>query len=104
MVESIGMQQVLQLSAVVEKAHMAQQTVGSEVARSFEKELKKKAEREGDQTQAVNETPEELLIKDEDHKKPQQEKLDAKQREKEEEKEAAPPSESGHGKIINVVA
>ncbi|VAX19328.1 hypothetical protein MNBD_NITROSPINAE04-1584, partial [hydrothermal vent metagenome] len=54
MVESLGMQQVLQLSSVVEKAQMAQQSKGAEVARAFDRELEKQTAREGDKTQAVN--------------------------------------------------
>ncbi len=107
MVESLGMQQVLQLSSVVEKAQMAQQSKGAEVARAFDRELEKQTAREGDKTQAVNETPEDMEVREDESRGQNEQRMAAKKRavaEEEKEDEQGPPSETGHGGLINVVA
>lgn len=105
MVESIGMQQVLQLSGTIEKAQVAQQSQASELARGFDKELEKKVALQSDQTQEVKET-ENAKIREEDQRKKQQyaRKLPQGNPEQDEEEETEAPSESDQGGLINVVA
>ncbi|VAX20145.1 hypothetical protein MNBD_NITROSPINAE01-698 [hydrothermal vent metagenome] len=109
MVESVGMQQVLQLSSVTVKAQMATQVQGPEVARAFDKELEKQTDREADKAHEIKDTPEEKTIREDGKGRKQQPAMAAKLRTKEveeEEKEAreAMQSEMGQGSIINVVA
>jgi len=109
MVESVGMQQVLQLTSVAVKAQMSTQVQGPEVARAFDKALEKETAREADKTHEINETPEEKAIREEGqepkrhamagggrHKKEEEEK-------EEKEERAGIQSEMGQGSIINVV-
>ena len=108
MVDSVGMQQVLQLTSVTVKAQMATQVQGQEVARAFDKELQKQTDREADKAHEINETPEEKMIRDED-KEPKQQAMAGERHKKEREEEqkeelAAMQSEMGQGSIINVVA
>lgn len=106
MVQAIGMQQVLQLSSAVEKAQMAQQSQASELAKGFDKEMKKIVERQSDQTQEIKEA-EDAKIRDEDQRKPKNyaRKLPQGNPEEDEEEEegAGSPSESDQGGLINVV-
>lgn len=107
MVESFGMQQVLQLSNVVERAQFAQQHQADEVSRAFDRELEKLAEREGDQTRETKETEETRPISDEDQRRRRRQMrllLKPGEEEKEEKEEGKPAvDESGHGQLINVV-
>jgi len=105
MVQAIGMQQVLQLSGAVEKAQVAQQSQASELAKGFDKEMRKIVERQSDQTQEIKEA-EDAKIRDEDQRKPKHyaRKLPQGHPEEDEEEEGAePPSESDQGGLINVV-
>jgi len=110
MVESVGMQQVLQLTSVAVKAQMATQVQAPEVARAFDKELEKQTDREADKAHEIKDTPEEKTIREDGQERKQQPAMAAKRRTKkdveEEEKETreAMQSEMGQGSIINVVA
>ena len=111
MVESLGLQQVLQLSSTVEKAQVAQQTQGTEQARAFDKELEKIVEHKRDQTQETKEI-ENAKIREEDQRKQQNfsqqlaqpSSEEADEKESEEPESAAPSPESDQGKLINIVA
>jgi len=105
MVQAIGMQQVLQLSGAVEKAQMAQQSQASELAKGFDKEMRKIVENQKDQTQEIKDT-ENAKIRDEDQRKPKHyaHKLPQGNPEEDEEEETEPPSEMDQGGLINVVA
>ena len=108
MVQSIGLQQVLQLSSAVERAQMAQQSQTSELARGFDKEFEKIADHKREQTQAMSET-ENAKIRDEDQRKrkhyarhlpqPSQDR-----KEKDEPENKAVQGDSDQGAMINVVA
>jgi len=108
MVESIGLQQILQLSNAVERAQMAQQSQASEAARGFDRELEKLVDAQREQTQETKEV-ENARIREEDQRKP---KHYARPRphgpgvkeEVEEEKEETPPAETDQGNLINIVA
>ena len=109
MVESFGMQQVLQLSSVVERAQTAQLHQADEVARGFDKELEKVSEREKDKTHATKETEESRAINDSDPRKPKHyaRRLPKPPGEKEEEKkeEQAPVEQAGgEGRLVDVIA
>lgn len=105
MVESFGMQYVLQLSNTVERAQMAQQHQADEVSRAFDRELEKLALREGDQTHATRESEEVRALNDSDQRK---EKRYArrlpKPREKEKEEEKKPaPEAADEGRLVDVI-
>jgi len=107
MVESIGLQQVLQLSSTVERVQMAQQSQGPEMARGFDRELEKTVEHQRDQAQETKEI-ENAKIREEDqrqrqrHTPPQQ--RDTGEEEQSEEPTGGPASQTDQGNLINVVA
>ncbi len=106
MVESIGLQQVLQLSSTVERVQMAQQSQGAEVARGFDRELEKIVEHQRDQAQETKEI-ENAKIREEDQRQQKQYARPQQQdtgKEEESEEPTSPASETDQGNLINVVA
>ena len=108
MVQSVGMQQVLQYSNATERVQHAIQGQAEDLARSFNKEMEKVTDTQLTQTHETKGT-EEALIRDYDQRKPKHyaRHLPEPKEEEEEKKEEAPaqpPAESGHGSMINVVA
>lgn len=106
MVESLGMQQVLQLSSMASRTQMAQQGQAGEVARAFDKELAKLTDREADQAHQIDKTPAEMQVKEEGSRKPRARLAteEAEEKEEEEKEEQSPPAETDQGNIINLVA
>ncbi|MBF0291088.1 MAG: hypothetical protein HQK86_02930 [Nitrospinae bacterium] len=108
MVQSVGMQQVLQYSNVPERVQHAIQGQTEDLTRAFNKEMEKAADTQLTQTHETKGV-EEALIRDTDQRKPKHyaRHLPAPKQEEEEKEEAPPappPAESGHGLNINVVA
>ncbi len=107
MVEAVGLQQVLQLSSMASRAQMAQQGQGAELARSFDKDLQKLADREGDKAHEVEPTPEEVKTKEEGSGGRKARAFIRQPGAAPDEESKDEPdllSESGQGNIINVVA
>lgn len=106
MVESVGLQQVLQLSSMASRAHMAQQGQGAELARSFDKDLEKLTDREADKAHEIEPTSEEVKAREEGSggRKARAQILKPSAEHEDEEEESNLQSESGQGNIINVVA
>lgn len=107
MVQSVGMQQVLQYSNVPERVQHAIQGQTEDLTRAFNKEMEKAADTQLTQTHETK-GAEEALIRDTDQRKPKHyaRHLPTPKKEEEEKEEAPaqPPAESGHGLNINVVA
>ncbi|MBI5816429.1 MAG: hypothetical protein HZB29_12555 [Nitrospinae bacterium] len=106
MVDSIGMQQVLQLSNTVERVQQAQQGVTADVAHSFAREVEKTTAVQRNQTHAATEA-EEPGIRDNDQRKRKhyaRRMPERKAKEEEAGEKQAPPAETGHGTVINIVA
>ncbi len=107
MVQSVGMQQVLQYSNATERVQHAIQGQTEDITRAFNKEMEKVTETQLTQTHETK-GAEEALIRDYDQRKPKHyaRHLPTPKEEEEEKEEAPaqPPAESGHGSMINVVA
>jgi len=106
MVQSVGMQQVLQLSNTVERVQQAQQGAAAEAAHTFAREIEKTTEHERNQPRATQEA-EEPGIHDYDQRKKKhfaRHLPEAKTKEEEKEEKQPPPAEAGHGTVINIIA
>lgn len=109
MVNSIGMQQVLQLASTVERAQAVQQNVSSETARSFDKEMATVA---GEKLERTEETTpaESLVINQDSHGKRQGSSGNENKKDKEDEENKKNEAidllseAEGLGGNINVVA
>jgi hypothetical protein len=110
MVQSVGMQQVLQYSNVTERVQHAIQGQTDDLTRAFNKELKDVEETQLTQTHETKEA-EPALIREDDHEKskhfarnPHPKKHAEEEKKEKQEPPAPPPAEAGHGAILNIVA
>lgn len=111
MVQSVGMQQVLQYSNVTERVQHAIQGQTEDLTRSFNKELKDVEETQLTKTHETKEVEAALIIRDSDQSKSKNmarhlppKKHAEEEKEEKEEGSAPPPAEAGHGAMINIVA
>lgn len=109
MVQSVGMQQVLQYSNVTERVQHAIQGQTDDLTRSFNKELKDVEETQLSKTHETQDVEGALIIRDDEHEKSKQFPRNPHPRkhaeeEKKEEPPAPPPAEAGHGAMVNIVA
>ncbi len=107
MVESVGMQQVLQMSSTVEKANVSPSNQLAATARAFEDEMKKTTDLQLEQVQETKAT-EEAKIRDEDlpkhHRQAKRPPGGGAHKDDAEEEEVVPIKELGVGGQINIVA
>ena len=105
MVQSVGMQQVLQLSNTVERVQQAQQGVTAEAAHSFAREIERISDHERHQTHATSGAEEPGIHDNDQRKKKHYARTlpEHKAKEEEEEEKQPPPAEAGHGGVINIV-